>query len=90
MGKPENIRPETFRSIENMEAVLDGGKAFARSDMVVIEKRIFGPQQDHMLVLLADPKGRGWYETKVLKGQVWTDQEEAIFGRRIRQKRRPA
>lgn len=78
--------PEEFWSIENMEKHVD--RPYGRLDMTVVGERIFGLNMDHKIIYLMDPKGRGWYETRILSAGAWVTPEEKIFGRK--QKRRPA
>ena len=72
--------PEEYWSIENMQAHTE--KLHNRSDMAIVKVKQTG--KDRRMLLLADPDGRGWYETQILREGKWVTMEEALFGKKIR------
>lgn len=80
--------PNEFWSIENMAANTE--KQYPIDDMTIVGEKIYGPEKDHKHVLMVDPAGMGWYETRILRGGKWVSPEVAIFGQQIKRKRRSA
>lgn len=77
-----------YRSIENMAAFTE--HQYAADDMTIVGERIFGQGKDHKHILMVDPDGLGWYETRILRGGEWMTPEIAIFGHQIKRKWRSA
>lgn len=71
-----------YRSIESIPD--DAG--FTRYDLEKVGELQDRSDPDRKYILFTDPKGGGWYETKVRIYGKWISQEENIFGRRVRRK----
>ena len=68
-----------YRSIQNMEVITGETR-----DVEYVGTRTEGRRR---YLLYKDTGGMGWYRTQILTEQGWQEEEEAIFGKKIRKKK---
>lgn len=68
-----------YRSIQSMEAIVGETR-----DVEYVSTRTEGSRR---YLLYKDTDSMGWYRTQILTEQGWQEEEEAIFGKKIRKKK---
>lgn len=80
-------RPEECWSLEAMDKE---EYASEKDHLEKIGEEIFGTDPERKFVFWRDSKGRHWYTTMIHQELGWMRQDQAIFGRRMGKKKRPA